>query len=384
MNKGGIVGVAGLGLLFTIACGSTNSAPVDGGSGSGSGGSSSGGTCSKTVEDMAQKDCASCTTTGSCTTSTPLLACCSYAGEPGAPLARSTTLHRFSAKPGGAAAPDLSCLTKPGTLDTQHKQMVTLTGYVWLFSSGSDSAGVKVDVYTENNPNTDGSLSASPLGSYTTKSTDKADPVDTTWNTHGCPSGCSYRQYTIPNVPTETPLVLKTSDAAGGTTWATLYDYNIYFPNSSVDTSSGTPTVHYDATVAASNDPNTVAGSVGLTVSGGVIAGEVHDCASDPDGLNTGVRLSGATVTTTEPSIQVYYSTSDESNPLLDQSAGNTSPLSLFAGINYPTGKPVRVTAVGKDPANPGKFLMLGTYVVQTFPSAVTAISLRGRRPWQL
>ena len=29
--------------------------------------------------------------------------------------------------------------------------MVTLTGYVWLFSSGQDSAGIKVDVFTEPN-----------------------------------------------------------------------------------------------------------------------------------------------------------------------------------------------------------------------------------------
>jgi hypothetical protein len=377
MNKGGIVFIASVAFLAAAACSSTNTTPVpDAGKTTATCGSKS------TVEDMGEKDCAGCTAAGSCTSSAPLEACCNWVPQPTSALARSTTLHRFSAPNNASSAPDLSCLTSPGMLGTS--RMVTLTGYVWLFSSGTDSSGVKVDVYTENNPNTDGSISPTPLGSYTTSTTDPADPVDTTWNTHGCPSGCSYRQYTIANVPTETPLVLKTSDATGGTTWATLYDYNIYFPNSAVEDEGGTPTVHYDATVAASNDPNTVAGSVGLTVTGGVIAGEVHDCWDDPQGLLTGVRLSGATVATSEPSVQIYYSTSDESNPLLDQSANSTSPLSLFAGINFETGKPVRVTAVGQDPANPGKYLLLGTYVVQTFPSAVTAISLRGRRPWQL
>jgi hypothetical protein len=260
---------------------------------------------------------------------------------------------------------------------------VTLTGYVWLFSSGTDSAGVKVQVFEENNPNTDGSLGPSVGMPYTTTMSDPADPVPTMWNTN-CPDGCSYRQYTITGVPTETPLVIETSDAAGGSTWATLYDYNIYFPNSLVESEGGSPTAHYDATAASSGDPNTVAGSVGLTVTAGVIAGEVHDCWTDPDGPGTGIRLSGATVgTTVAPQGQIYYSTSDEANPLLDQSATSTTNLSLFAGVNYPTGTPIRVTAVGEDPANPGKFLMLGTYVVQTYPSAVTAISLRGRRPWQ-
>lgn len=376
-KSGGIVFVASLGLCALVACASTNDTAVaDAGKTTATCGAQT------AVEDQGEKDCASCKATTACTSATPLEACCTWTAQPHAALARSTTLHRFSAKPGQPTAPDLSCLSSPGTLGTP--KTVTLTGYVWLFSSGTDSAGVKVEVFTENHPNTDGSISASPIGSYTTSTADAADPVDTTWNTHGCPSGCQYRQYTIRGIPTETPLVLKTSDAAGGTTWATLYDYNIYFANSAVDTDGGGATVHYDATVAASNDPNTVAGSVGLTVTGGVIAGEVHDCWTDVDGAGAGVRLSGATVGTSVPSVQTYYSTSDEGNPLLDQSASSTSALSLFAGINYPTGTPVRITAVGEDPASPGKELMLGTYVVQVFPSAVTAISLRGRRPWQL
>jgi hypothetical protein len=156
----------------------------------------------------------------------PLQACCTWVAQPHDPLADGVGLHRYSAPSG--ATPDLSCLTTPGTLGTP--QMVTLTGYVWLFSSGVDSQGVKVDVYTENTPRrrTDPSAPTS-LGTYTTKMSDPIDPVDTTWNSK-CPNGCSYRQYTIPNIPTETPLVIKTSDA-GSMQWATLYEYNVYFPN---------------------------------------------------------------------------------------------------------------------------------------------------------
>lgn len=312
-------------------------------------------------------------------------------GEPNAALQRATNLHRYSA-PAGMTTPDLSCLTNPGTLDTTHSKMVTLTGYVWVFSNGvtlpgeslPGSSGVKVEVFSENYMAGDGSISGSPIAmAYTTSSTDKADPVDTTW-LKNCPQGCNLRQYTIPNVPTETPLVIKTSDASGSGNWATVYDYNIYFSNAQV--AAGFPGVSscpagdacYDATAAASSDLGTVANTLGVSIDGseGLLAGEVHDCGD--------VRLYGATVNTdTRAETQVTYFTEDEGNPLPDTTATVTSHLGLFGAINYPTGKPIRVTATAQDPANPGKFLMLGTYVVQMYPGAVTALSFRGRRPWQ-
>jgi hypothetical protein len=263
--------------------------------------------------------------------------------------------------------------------------MVTLTGYVWLFSSGQDSQGVQVDVYTENTPTTpNGSISTTSLGTYTTTMSDPIDPVDTTWNSK-CPNGCSYRQYTIPNIPTETPLVIRTSDA-GSMQWATLYDYNIYFPNSQVTNgdAGGPPEVSYDATAVAGPDLNTVAGTVGLTIESGMglLAGEVHDCSD--------IRLSGATVESAPGGSSqshegpMFYFTTDESNPLPSLEAGDTSDLSLFGALNLQPGSPLRITAVGQDPTKAGQFLMLGTYVVQVYPGAVTAVALRGRRPWQL
>lgn len=285
--------------------------------------------------------------------------------------------------------PDLSCLSNPGTLGKATP--VTLTGYVWIFSNGvtdssgnPSSSGVKIEVFTENVSAGDGSISASPIGTYTTSPTDKPDPIDTTW-LKNCSQGCNLRQYKIPNIPTETPLVIRTSDAAGGTDWATVYDYNIYFSNAQVQ--AGFPGVSncpagdacYDATAAAASDLGTVANAAGgISINGsmGLLAGEVHDCGD--------VRLSGATVNTdTRAATQMFYFTSDEGNPLPYTAATVTSDLGLFGAINYPTGKPIRVTAVGEDPSAAGKFKMLGTYVVQMYPGAVTALSLRGRRPWQ-
>jgi hypothetical protein len=210
--------------------------------------------------------------------------------------------------------------------------------------------------------------------------TDAVDPIDTTWNTHGCPNGCSYRQYKIANVPTETPLVIKTSDATGSGMWATVYEYNIYFSNSSLVTpdGGGAADATYLATAASASDLGVAAGAVGISPnpSDGLLVGEVHDCGD--------VRLSGATVgVTVPPQGQLFYFTGDEGNPLPDQTVHVTEAMGMFGGFNFPTGGPVRVTAVGEDPASAGKFLMLGTYVVQMYPGAMTALSLRGRRPWQ-
>ena len=192
-----------------------------------------------TVKDTSLQQCMGCTPNTSCTSAEPLEACCTWVAVPKDALTDGIGLHRYSTNV-PTAVPDLSCLMQPGTLGAP--QTVTLTGYVWLFSSGQDSAGVQVDVFTENHPTTpDGSISASSLGTYTTSATDPIDPIDTSWNSK-CPNGCSYRQYTIKNVPTETPLVIRTSDA-GSHGWAARYEYGVYFSNSVVQGGA----VSYDA-----------------------------------------------------------------------------------------------------------------------------------------
>jgi hypothetical protein len=362
-----------VGIASVVACSSNNPVPANG-----DGGGTTG-TCSPppSVEDVnapaGPQQCSTCSPTAQCTSAQPLDACCVWVAESKDALADGINLHRYSTT-NPNAVPDLSCLASPAALGTP--QTVTLTGYVWLFSSGVDSQGVQVDVYTENHPQTpDGTISATSLGTYTTTATDPIDPVDTTWNSK-CPNGCSYRQYTIPNIPTETPIVIRTSDAGSGQ-WATLYDYNIYFKNSDVQNGQ----VSYDATAVAGPDLATVAGTVGLTIENGLglLAGEVHDCSD--------IRQFGATVEAGSPAAHqgpIFYFTEDESDPLPSLQAGDTSHLGLFGALNLQPGTPIRVSATGQDPANPGQFLMMGTYVVQIYPGAVTAISLRGRRPWQL
>jgi len=363
------------GLATVAACGS---GPVGAGPSGGDGGSSGCGN-GAAVAATGLQQCTTCSAPAvSCTPSESLDACCTWLAAPKDALADGTGLHRYST-PDPNAQPDLSCLAGGTSLGTP--QMVTLTGYVWLFSSGQDSANVKVDVFTENTPQTpDGSIGATPVGSYTTTSSDPVDPTDSSWNLK-CNGGCSYRQYTIQNVPTETPLVIRTSDGGSGNLWATLYDYNIYFKSS--DVTGGQ--VKYDATAVAGPDLSTVAGTVGQTVQAGMglLAGEVHDCSD--------VRLFGATVETSQAHQgPMFYFTDDESSPLPSLGAADTSHLGLFGALNLAPGKPIRVTSVGQCPASApsgvcsaGSTVMLGTYVVQVYAGAVTAVALRGRRPWQ-
>ena len=334
------------------------------------------------VEDTDLAQCSTCAYSEDCPAGMPLGACCTWLAAPADALADGTGLHRYSTSV-TTATPDLSCLVQPGSPGTP--QLVTLTGYVWAFSSGSDTAGVRVEVYAENHPETpDGTFGATPLGTYATSASDPVDPIDTTWDSK-CPNGCSFRQYTIAGIPTETPLVLVTSDGGGSSAWVTRYEYGVYL--ASADVQGGV--AHYDATAMAGPDVETIAGSVGLSVNAGTgqLIGEVHDCS--------GIRLSGATV---DVDIQHFfaidYFADDESDPLPSFQLTDTSPIGMFSALNVQTGVPVRVTAVGACPpgaasATPpvcdlGAYATLGTYVVQMFPGAVTAVALRGRRPWQL
>jgi hypothetical protein len=325
------------------------------------------------VADAAYSACTGCTASSAtmCSMSSPVQACCTWLQTPLNEVSRGTGLHRYSSND---PTVNLGCLTTPPSMGTP--MMATLTGYVWLFASGLDSQGVKVEVFKEG---TNGAIDPTALGSYTTTAMDMADPVGmmaASWNSKCTPDGCQFRQYTIANIPTETPLVIKTSDAAGAGNWAELYDYNIYFANSTLQGGK----VTYNASAVAEPDIGTVvsvAGGGNVDPTKGLLAGEVHDCGD--------VRLKGAIVETDQPHKgPIVYFNEDEGNPLPNPNVpygGGTGKLSLWGAFNLVPGQPIRVTALGQ---YMGTTTLLGTYTVQVYPNAVTAISLRGRRPWQM
>ena len=375
-----LVTTAGAGLLV-VACSNKANPTNDGGSGGCSKDLSVGWSappyalCAPGTGGNLGSACPPITPAATCIDTRPVAACCAWVQDATVELARATGLHYFSA-PSGQTTVDLACLDTPGAKPGT-PQNVTLTGYVKLFSSGDDSAGVKVEVYTEGPNATLGTL----IGSYTTVANDTTDPPLMplpTWSSK-CPTqGCSLRSYSVANVPTETPLIIKTSDATGSQKWADLYDYNIYFANGTVAQSdAGVSTVSYDASTVAATDVNTVASAAGgftIKPDKGLLAGEVHDCGD--------VRLANATVNTdVRPEGDMFYFNSDETNPLPDKTqTDGTSKLGLFGALNYPTGVPIHISAVG---LLNGQRTLIGAYTVQVYPGAVTALSLRGRRPYQ-
>jgi hypothetical protein len=370
MTKASLVLGLGIAMMTLGACSSSNkTAASDGGTGS----------CSAPPPLTANDYCSTCSfssaaSPATCQNNRPVNACCAWVQDPKDEAARASGLHYFSANDGNLTV-DIACLTAPAALGTP--KTVKLQGFVKLFSSGNDSQGVKIEIFKEGPSGAIGDPVGTP---YVTTNDDVKDPPQTplpTWSTK-CPSeGCKLRSYSIDGVPTETPLIIKTSDATGtGNLWSELYDYNIYFSNGSVD---GQGIAHYDTSAVAATDVNTVAATVGLSVKSdkGLIAGEVHDCGD--------VRISGAMVDTDLPhEAEMFYFGENEADPLPDRSRApqglGTSKLGLFGALNFPTGQPIRISAVVK---HGGADVLIGAYTVQAFPGAVTALSLRGRRPWQ-
>src|SRR5205085_2263292 len=120
-------------------------------------------------------------------------ACCTFVQAPTQELARGTGLVRNSSD---NPTLDLGCLDAPATLGASRN--VTVKGFVRVFSSGGDSAGVKVEIFKEGANGALGDAVGTPAvtttdGKFFTDGQGKKPEY-----LKKCPDGgCTFREFTV-------------------------------------------------------------------------------------------------------------------------------------------------------------------------------------------
>jgi hypothetical protein len=284
--------------------------------------------------------------------------------QPPGELSRSENVEEYA----GSGPPNLSCYTAAGYPTAGASETVTVSGIAKIFSNGCESSDLAIEFFRvkRTSGEDDGEL-GDPVGAAVVTDAD----CEATGVASDDPDKCDTRfecKYEYAGVPTETELVVKTS---GGNKWAPLYDYNVYIPNGEVEGGVW----DHDVRALAQDDytviPQAAIGGP-VTQGHGVVAGEVHDCDN--------IRLINATVDVDRDKVITNYFTSDEEHPLPDLSAKATTALSLYASMDIAPG-PVTVAATGLVGGQP---VTVGYVKARIFPDAVTAVTFRGLRPFQI
>ncbi|MBI2394851.1 MAG: hypothetical protein HYV09_35105 [Deltaproteobacteria bacterium] len=287
----------------------------------------------------------------------------------------------------GTGAVDVSCFSSTPTPAGTSKN-VKMKGWVKIFANGPDSKNVKVEIFEEERDAT-----GKPTGKLG-KLVGAGNSVDTapacadppvhpctlkeTRTKGGTTSERLLYPFEIAAVPTEVPLIARTTGTTDEAGWFPLYDYNVVARNDKLN-----PAGEFEFNVRAlGNDDyaSILKAAYNQPPQGGesAIAGEVHDCGD--------VRLSAATVGvaptagSTKPRYPLFYLSEVEDGPLPDSARTSTGKLGLYAIGGAKPGV-YSVSSAGKIGAD---FVTLGSYKVQTFADSVTVYTFRGIRPWQV
>lgn len=288
---------------------------------------------------------------------------------PPAELVRTTAAKEYT----GSGPADVSCfdLAKVKPLGTSKN--VTMKGLVKIFANGPDSKNVKIEVYRE-----ELDASGKPQGKLgalvgTAFSDDTMMPTIETVMKSGTAIERKLYPYTLDGVPTETPLIVKTSGKTEADLWFPLYDWNIIARN---DTLAADGSFEFEPRALGNDDYASImkaAYNRPAEAGKSAIAGEVHDCGE--------VRVSNATVEILpKSSLGLFYLSEVEDDPKPDLARKGTGKLGLYAvgGLNP------GVFSVGSAGILGGETVSLGSYKVQTFPDSVSVFTFRGLRPWQV
>lgn len=328
------------------------------------------GTCAIANQDFcpgvqAQPDCAAATPGSVDVCGVPVQA--PIAGGQAFELKRSANVQEFA----GSGPPDLSCFDADGfpAPSMSSGNTATVQGLVKIFSHGCSSDRVKVEFYTVKRTGgaDDGEPDALIGQAITTPDScvmngepeENEDCLEFSGERWEC-------AFEYPDVPTETELMVVTS----GPGWTNLYEYNVYVPDAEVVNGAFEKDIRALAADDYTTIPQTVKGEQ-MRPGYGAIGGEVHDCGD--------VRLVGAVVDADKPRKVTYFG-DDEVTPLPKPGADHTSTLGLYSLLDVPPG-PVNVAAAG---VIDGKLVGVGFFKARVFPDAVTSVTFRGLRPFQL
>ncbi|HUU03118.1 MAG TPA: hypothetical protein VM425_16920 [Myxococcota bacterium] len=242
-------------------------------------------------------------------------------------------------------------------------ETVTFSGCVDAFGLGDTTHQMKVALYRANQD---------PTGS---SNWDMATTEDKT--------NCEYwGAFEFANVPTNTPLILKTYDDQGD--FVVTYKYNlILWADLAVDSGGGNWVFDTRTSMA---DPRTgqdiplqpwrgfaisqttysvILMSVGITLppDNGAIAGTIRDCGYHE---LANVRCGSFA----EPEVMTYFTNAEDPRP--DHSRDSTNLNGIFAAISIPQGTH-KLSCLAEDAS--GNQVPLGEYSVKIFPHAITILS---------
>jgi hypothetical protein len=322
--------------------------------------------------------------------------------------------------------PDLSCLGMTAQRGTPVN--VTLTGCVKAFGIDSTSYDLTVTVLRETAPNgmrTDPGYAIGGMAGMQAENTPAA-VIGHTISTQVPLSDCvDQGGYTIPNVPTETPLIIRVTqqnEDAANRNYVDTYQYNVILSNSEVQDAMGQPVtdpVTHCSTASCRFVRNTntvenatftvIAHAAGVSsfpgqddlydgVGDGHIAGEVRDCTSIDKIQNAVVALD------TQPIKVAYFNVGfgggiwniDDPKPEGTRQRTNADGLYTAIAINTQMGgQPVKIGAAitpavcpngvckcnadgtpnsawsGSDPSS----TVLGDRTVYVFPDSITILT---------
>ena len=326
--------------------------------------------------------------------------------------------------------PNLTCLGAATTTPPATPAVVTLTGFIHVFSSGPDAKGLTVQIFKQSDlvggadPATLAPLAqtAVALDPATQRACDAAAkngcslPSKTGCTLPVCNDGlngrnddkkycrdlgagqseCSDRlrweaRYSIPNVPTNTQLVIRSTGPSGkpDTTWATMVIFNIV-PSTADPACKGPLDVYcLDTTNAAEpkyqldinalsqsdyvNIPTTSGLAGGISNGMGAIAGEVHDCDN--------IRVGNVQVGVSPEGDRFTYFNGNPLKTLPDSGrvGSGTDRLGLYAALNVKPGnvtvQTAALTSVG------GALTSFGNFTAIVYPNTVSVANVNGGRP---